>query len=66
MESEVAVEEIEAKLLAIAKNGREETIFVRGDRRSNYGELMRIMGRINRAGFHKISLITELEQEDKR
>jgi biopolymer transport protein TolR len=39
---------------------------VRGDRRSNYGELMRIMGRINRAGFHKISLITELEQEEKR
>jgi biopolymer transport protein TolR len=66
METEVAVEEIEAKLMAIAKNGKEETIFVRGDRRSNYGELMRVMGRINRAGFHKISLITELEQEDKR
>ncbi len=66
METEVPVEEIEAKLLAIAKNGKDETIFVRGDRRSNYGELMRVMGRINRAGFHKISLITELEQEDKR
>jgi biopolymer transport protein TolR len=65
-ETAIAADELEPKLMAIAKNGKEETIFVRGDRRSSYGELMRVMGRINKAGFTKISLITELEQDDKR
>lgn len=64
--TDVPIEQIEAVLMQKAKNGKEETIFVRGDRRSSYGELMRVMGRINKAGFKKISLITELEQEDKR
>lgn len=64
--TDIPVEELEVKLMAIAKAGKDETIFVRGDRRSSYGELMKVMGRINRAGFRKISLITELEQEDKR
>lgn len=65
-ESEIALDEIAPKLLAIAKSGYDETIFVRGDRNASYGALMRVMGRINSAGFKRISLITELEQTGSR
>lgn len=65
-ESEIGIDEIAPKLLAIAKSGYDETIFVRGDRNASYGTLMRVMGRINAAGFKLISLITELEQTESR
>ncbi len=61
-ESEITIDEIVPRLLAISKSGYDETIFVRGDRRANYGAMMRVMGRISAAGFKRISLITELEE----
>jgi biopolymer transport protein TolR len=61
-EMEITLEEIVPKLTAIAKNGFEEVIYIRGDRRSNYGALMQIMGEISAAGFRKISLVTDLQE----
>ena len=49
------------KLLAIASNGYEERIYVRGDRNVNYGTVMKVMGAISAAGFRRIALVTELE-----
>jgi biopolymer transport protein TolR len=40
----------------------DETIYVRGDKKVDYGTMMRVMGRISGAGYHKVSLITEVEQ----
>jgi biopolymer transport protein TolR len=40
----------------------DETIYVRGDKKVDYGTMMRVMGRISGAGYHKASLITEVEQ----
>ena len=51
------------KLTAIAKNGYDERIFVRGDRRVNYGVVMRVMGTISAAGFRRIALVSDLEAE---
>jgi len=48
-ETELQIDEIVPKLTAIAKNGYEERIFVRGDRRVNYGVVMRVMGTISAA-----------------
>jgi biopolymer transport protein TolR len=40
----------------------EERIFVRGDRKVDYGTVMRVMGRLSGAGFHRVALVTEVEQ----
>lgn len=61
-ETKVEIDEIKAKLEAIAANGYDETIFVRGDKGANYGLVARVMGRISASGFKKISLVTEVEE----
>jgi biopolymer transport protein TolR len=60
---ETPLEELAPKLKAIAGNakGDDEPIFVRGDKGATYGAVVRVMGRINAAGFHKVSLVTEVE-----
>jgi biopolymer transport protein TolR len=60
--TEIAVEEIVAKLKAISKNGTEERIYVRGDRKVDYGTVMRVMGRLSAAGYRRVALVTEVEQ----
>jgi biopolymer transport protein TolR len=62
-ETELQLDEIASKLTAISKNGYEERIFVRGDRRVDYGVIMRVMGTINAAGFRRIALISDLEEK---
>ncbi|MBZ0218178.1 MAG: protein TolR [Fimbriimonadaceae bacterium] len=61
--TEIAVDELVAKLLAIAENGYQERIFVRGDKNVSYGYVMRVMGTISDAGFRRVALVTELENE---
>ncbi|AXS41793.1 protein TolR [Breoghania sp. L-A4] len=61
-DTEIDPTEIVEKLIAIAANGYEERIYVRGDRDADYGTVMRIMGRINAAGFTRIGLVTLEEQ----
>jgi len=60
-ETSVSLDEIAPKLKAIAKNGYDEQIFVRGDKGVTYGIIMRVMGRISAGGFRKVSLVTEVE-----
>ena len=62
---EIGVEDLVTKLKAIALargSGGEERIYVRGDRKVDYGTVMRVMGRISGAGFHRVALVTEIEQ----
>jgi biopolymer transport protein TolR len=62
--SEISVDELVPKLKAVteARGGLDERIFVRGDRRVNYGKVMRVMGRLSAAGFRRVALVTEVEQ----
>jgi biopolymer transport protein TolR len=60
-ETQVMLDDIAARLKAIAKAGYDEPIFVRGDKGIDYGTVMRVMGRIKSAGFTKVSLVTEAE-----
>ncbi len=39
-----------------------ERIYVRGDKKVDYGTMMRVMGRISGAGYHRVALVTEVEQ----
>jgi biopolymer transport protein TolR len=60
-ETSVPLAEVAEKLKAIAKNGVDEQIFVRGDKGVSYGQVMLVMGRISAGGFKKVSLVTEVE-----
>ena len=59
----IAIEELGAKLKAVAQEKTETRIFVRGDRSVDYGIVMHVVGAITSAGFTKIALITEQTQE---
>jgi biopolymer transport protein TolR len=61
--SEIKVEELVPKLQAIAKSGADERIYVRGDRKVDYGAVMRVMGRLSAAGYRRVALVTEVEQD---
>jgi biopolymer transport protein TolR len=62
--SEIKIEELIPKLQAIAqaRGGNDERIYVRGDRKVDYGTVMRVMGRLSAAGFRRVALVTEVEQ----
>jgi biopolymer transport protein TolR len=62
--SEIKLDDLVPKLKAIAqaRNGTDEQIYVRGDRKVDYGTMMRVMGRLSAAGYHKVALVTEVEQ----
>jgi biopolymer transport protein TolR len=63
-ETEIPIGDLQPKLSAIteARQGLNEAIFVRGDKSTNYGELMQVMGRIASAGYKHISLVTESDE----
>jgi biopolymer transport protein TolR len=62
-DEEIDAERLVATLQAIAQNGVDERIYVRGDRDADYGTIMRVMGRLNAAGYRRIGLVT-LEETD--
>jgi biopolymer transport protein TolR len=63
-DSEIPVGDLVAKLTAVtgARGGFDERIYVRGDRKVDYGTVMRVMGRLSSAGFRRVALVTEVEQ----
>jgi biopolymer transport protein TolR len=58
-ETEIDLDTLAPKLVAIAREGYDQRIFVRGDRSVDYGNVMKVMGVLNRAGFRRIALVTE-------
>ena len=48
-----------------ARGGTDERIYVRGDKKVDYGTVMKVMGRLSAAGFHRVALVTEVEQSSK-
>src|SRR4249919_3292288 len=65
--SEIAADDLIPKMLAVAdaRGGVEARVYVRGDKRVDYGTMMRVMGRLSSAGFHRVALVTEFEQGAK-
>jgi biopolymer transport protein TolR len=63
--NEIKLDDLVPKLSAIitARGGNpNELIYVRGDKKVDYGTMMRVMGRISGAGYHRVALVTEVEQ----
>jgi biopolymer transport protein TolR len=62
--SEIDVKDLVPKLKAVAdaQGGSEARIYLRGDKKVDYGTVMKVMGRLSAAGFHKVALVTDVEQ----
>jgi biopolymer transport protein TolR len=56
----IAEDELVDKLTAIAANGYDQRIFVRGDRSVDYGRVMEVMGLLSAAGFTHFGLVTDV------
>jgi biopolymer transport protein TolR len=46
-----------------SKSGFEERVFVRGDKRVDYGRVAQVMAIVTGGGFKKVALVTEPEQK---
>jgi biopolymer transport protein TolR len=65
--AEISMDDLVSKLEAVAqaRGGTEARIYVRGDKNVDYGTMMKVMGQLSAAGFHKVALVTEFEQGSK-
>ena len=54
------MDDLVPKLLAISERRDDMRIFIRADETISYGEVMKVMGKINNAGFNKVALVTRL------
>jgi len=64
----IKLDDLVPKLKAIieARHGdSNEVIYVRGDKKVDYGTMMRVMGRISGAGYHRVALVTNIEQNEQ-
>ena len=63
-DTEVSMTDLVAKLKAIteARGGVDERIFMRADKKADYGTVARGMGQLSGAGFKRLALVTEVEQ----
>jgi biopolymer transport protein TolR len=63
-DTEITLDELVPKLTAItqSRGGMDERIFVRGDKKVDYGTVMKVMGRLSAAGFRRVALVTEVDQ----
>ena len=59
---QVALGDLLERVAAVATNGTEERIYVRGDSAASYGTVMQVMGALSGAGYSRIGLITDQEQ----
>jgi biopolymer transport protein TolR len=58
-ETEVSREDLIVKLSAITGDDMERRVFIRADQGLSYGEVMDVLGAINKAGYRKVALISQ-------
>jgi biopolymer transport protein TolR len=65
--AEIKTEDMIPKLRAVAdaRGGSEARVYVRGDKKVDYGTMMKVMGQLSSAGFNKVALVTDFEQGSK-
>jgi biopolymer transport protein TolR len=59
-DAEISRAELPQRLADIAAKGGAESpqVYLRADRQLDYGEVMAVMGEINRAGLNRVALVT--------
>ena len=61
-DGELSDADIVPRLTATAKGGLDERVFVRGDKRVDYGRVAQVMSIVTSAGFKRVALVTEPDQ----
>ena len=61
--TQIPLSELSVKLKAITKQNTETRIYVRGDKLVDYGKVMAVVSEINKSGFGKIALLTEIKND---
>jgi biopolymer transport protein TolR len=57
-EDAVASGQLATRLEAIARAAEPPQVFLRADRSLDYGQVMRVMGELNRAGLNRVALVS--------
>jgi len=60
-ETEIELGKLVPKLVEISEENYEERVYVRGDKRVDYGTVAKVMAMISAAGFARIGLVTDFE-----
>ena len=58
-ETEVKDGNLISLLKAMTEGNEERRIYIRGDQTISYGTVMKVIGKVNGAGFNKVALISE-------
>lgn len=58
-ETEVEMDRLVTLLTAMTNNDPERRIFIRGDQKLGYGQVMEVIGAVNKGGFRKVALISD-------
>jgi biopolymer transport protein TolR len=61
-EEAIAVDQLPAKLQAIAKNAEEQTILFRGDRQVPYGRVSEVLNAVTLGGYKKFTFVSGPEE----
>jgi biopolymer transport protein TolR len=61
-ETELHDEEIVGRIASAARQGFDERIFVRGDKKVDYGRVAQVMSLVTGAGYKRVALVTEPDQ----
>ena len=62
-ETKIEYNNLIKKILAVSNNRTDTRIYVRGDKTSNYGRVLEVMGILSGSGFTKVALISEPDKE---
>ena len=62
-DTEIKLDQLVPRLTAITQNRKGARIFLRGDKNIAYGQVMSVMGALNRAGFNRVALITQMPRK---
>ena len=62
-ENEIKDDEIVARLGDAAKGGTDERVFVRGDKKVDYGRVAQVMAIVTAGGFKRVALVTEPDRK---
>ncbi len=58
-ETPIKLEELGAKLDAVTDRKRDTRLFIRGDAKLNYGDIIKLMGILTQTGYTRIGLVSE-------
>ena len=65
-ETQVTEEALIPQLRAISREGYDRPIYIRGDGRTNWEQMAKVLASVSNAGFRKLQLVTDTEDAPAR